>query len=166
MSGLLSRFFGRETEVSTSKNTAKERLRLVLVHDRLDVSEGVMEQLREDLIATIGRYMDIDREALEVSLSREDGGVALVANIPVKGMKRGGEQAKTGSAPAREAEAAAQAPARPAAATPAPRPAAVTPAPNPAQAMLRAAQNAAQSAAKPAPSAPAQVASKEVPPQK
>ena len=158
ISGLLSRFFGRETEVSTSKNTAKERLRLVLVHDRLDVSEGVMEQLREDLIATIGRYMDIDRESLEVSLSREDGGVALVANIPVKGMKRGGEQAKTGSAPAREAEAAPSAPARPAAATPAP---------NPAQAMLRAAQNAAQSAAKPAPRpAPAQPAPKEVPPQK
>ncbi len=158
ISGLLSRFFGRETEVSTSKNTAKERLRLVLVHDRLDVSEGVMEQLREDLIATIGRYMDIDREALEVSLSREDGGVALVANIPVKGMKRGGEQAKTGSEPAREAEAAPSAPARPAA---------VTPAPNPAQAMLRAAQNAAQSAAKPAPRpAPAQPAPKEVPPQK
>lgn len=158
ISGLLSRFFGRETEVSTSKNTAKERLRLVLVHDRLDVSEGVMEQLREDLIATIGRYMDIDREALEVSLSREDGGVALVANIPVKGMKRGGEQAKTGSEPAREAEAAPSAPARPAAATPAP---------NPAQAMLRAAQNAAKPApSAPAQNAPAQIAPKEVPPQK
>ena len=131
ISGLLSRFFGRETEVSTSKNTAKERLRLVLVHDRLDVSEGVMEQLREDLIATIGRYMDIDREALEVSLSREDGGVALVANIPVKGMKRGGEAQTASTQTAKPAQTA----------TPA--------APNPAQAMLRAAQSAAQAAVKP-----------------
>ena len=92
ITGLLSRFFGRETEAVSTKNTAKERLRLVLVHDRLDISEGVMEQLREDLIATIGRYMEIDREALDVSLSREDEGVALVANIPVKSVKRGGEQ--------------------------------------------------------------------------
>ena len=92
ITGLLSRFFGRETEAVSTKNTAKERLRLVLVHDRLDISEGVMEQLRDDLIATIGRYMEIDREALDVSLSREDDGVALVASIPVKSVKRGGEQ--------------------------------------------------------------------------
>ena len=136
ITGLLSRFFGRETEVSTTKNTAKERLRLVLVHDRLDISEGVMEQLREDLIATIGRYMDIDRDSLEVSLSREDEGVALVANIPVKGMKRGGEMQ-----PEATPQAAQSAPVQSA---PAPAPSAV---PDPAQAMLR----AARAAVKPAP---------------
>lgn len=140
ISGLLSRFFGRETEVSTSKNTAKERLRLVLVHDRLDISEGVMEQLREDLIATIGRYMDIDRDALDVSLSREDDGVALVANIPVKGVKRGGEaeDVPTASVSAVKPAASAVKPAAPPAAKPA--------APDPARAMMQAAQSA-QSAA-------------------
>ena len=157
ISGLLSRFFGRETEVNATKNTAKERLRLVLVHDRLDISEGVMEQLREDLLATIGRYMDIDREALEVTLSREDEGVALIANIPVKGMKRGGE------APAPAAPALAEKPAqvaKPAAQTASIQPAAVPAAPtapaapqsqaapavpDPAQAMLRAARSAVKS---------------------
>lgn len=148
ISGLLSRFFGRETEVSTSKNTAKERLRLVLVHDRLDISEGVMEQLREDLIATIGRYMDIDRDALDVSLSREDDGVALVANIPVKGVKRGGEAEDVPTAPVSAVKPAApQAAPKPAASTvkpvapqAAPKPAA----PDPARAMMQAAQSAAQ----------------------
>ena len=136
ISGLLSRFFGRETEVSTSKNTAKERLRLVLVHDRLDISEGVMEQLREDLIATIGRYMDIDRDALDVSLSREDDGVALVANIPVKGVKRGGDAEDVPTAPVSAVKpAATAAPVRTA-------PAQV--APDPARAMMQAAQSAAQ----------------------
>lgn len=141
ISGLLSRFFGRETEVSTSKNTAKERLRLVLVHDRLDISEGVMEQLREDLIATIGRYMDIDRDALDVSLSREDDGVALVANIPVKGVKRGGEAEDVPTAPV-----SAVKPAAPAVKSAAPQAAPKPAAPDPARAMMQAAQSAAPSA--------------------
>ncbi len=83
----LSRFFGKES-TSSSKNIAKERLRLVLVHDRMDISETIMENLRNDLIEVIGRYMDIDQSALEVSLSKEDDGVALIANIPVLKVKR------------------------------------------------------------------------------
>ncbi len=88
ITGFLSRFFGKENEANMTKSVAKERLRLVLVHDRLDISETVMENLREDLIATIGKYMEIDQQALEVSLSRDDDGVALIANIPVLNVKR------------------------------------------------------------------------------
>ncbi len=88
ISNILSRFFGKESEADMTKTVAKERLRLVLVHDRLDVSETTMENLRNDLISTIGKYMEIDQSALEVTLSREDGGVALVANIPVINVKR------------------------------------------------------------------------------
>ena len=84
----LGKFFGRDSEADASKSVAKQRLRLVLVHDRLDVSETIMNSLREDLISTIGKYMEIDKDALEVSLSREDEGVALVANIPVINVKR------------------------------------------------------------------------------
>ena len=88
ITSMLGRFFGRDDESSLSKSVAKERLRLVLVHDRLDMSESMMEALRADLIATIVKYMEIDQESLEVSLSRDDEGVALVANIPVKNVKR------------------------------------------------------------------------------
>ena len=88
LTSFLSKFFGKEEESSLSKTVAKERLRLVLVHDRLDISETLMLQLREDLIDTIGRYMEIDKDALEVSLSRDEDGVALVANIPVINVKR------------------------------------------------------------------------------
>jgi len=91
MVGFLGKFFGREDEEDASKSVAKQRLRLVLVHDRLDVSETIMNSLREDLIATIGKYMEIDKEALEVSLSRKEGGVALMANIPVLNVKRQAE---------------------------------------------------------------------------
>jgi len=81
LSNFLNRFFGRENEAS--KSVAKERLRLVLVHDRLDMSENVMESLREDLISVIGKYLIIDDKALDVTLTREDNSVALVANIPI-----------------------------------------------------------------------------------
>ncbi len=81
---LIGRFFGREP----SKDVAKERLRLVLVHDRASVSPQFLEMLKNDLIQVISRYMEID-ENIDVNLTSVDGTVALVANIPVRRMKRG-----------------------------------------------------------------------------
>ncbi|HHW44671.1 MAG: cell division topological specificity factor MinE [Thermoanaerobacteraceae bacterium] len=86
MLDFLSRMFGRES--NGSKNVAKERLRLVLVHDRASVSPRLLETLKSELICVISKYMDIDEEALEVTLDSNETQVALVASIPVKGMKR------------------------------------------------------------------------------
>ena len=83
-----SRFFKREEDIDKSKTVAKERLRLVLVHDRLDVSEEMMDNLRIDLIEVIGKYMEIDIDAVEVSLSREEDIIALTTNIPILNVKR------------------------------------------------------------------------------
>ena len=83
----INRFFGRD-DAEASKNLAKERLRLVLVHDRLDISEHTMNSLRVDLINVIGKYFGIDEKSLEVSLSREADGIALLANMPILGPKR------------------------------------------------------------------------------
>ena len=82
----LLRVFGKEN--ASSKNVAKERLRLVLVHDRADVSPQMLNDLKEDLIKVISNYMEIDERALEVNLDTSDNTVALVANIPVVRMKR------------------------------------------------------------------------------
>lgn len=82
----LLRFFGRET--TSSKKIAKERLRLVLVHDRAGVSPHLLEALKNDLIKVISEYMDIDTAGLEVSLNQENDSVALVANIPILRVKR------------------------------------------------------------------------------
>lgn len=86
MLDFLNRFFGRE--ISSSKNVAKERLRLVLVHDRANVSPELLTSLKNDLIKVISNYLDIDEKALEVSLDSSDNQVALIANIPVKRVKR------------------------------------------------------------------------------
>ncbi|MGB9792987.1 MAG: cell division topological specificity factor MinE [Thermacetogeniaceae bacterium] len=83
----LQRFFGKEAE-KPSKTIAKERLRLVLMHDRLDISPEIMEALRADILRVISDYCEIDQSAMEIGLHRGQGSVALVANIPVLRLKR------------------------------------------------------------------------------
>ncbi len=86
MLDFITRIFNRES--TASKNIAKERLRLVLVHDRASVSPQLLQTLKEDLIRVISNYMVIDEEALEVNLENSENQVALIANIPIKSMKR------------------------------------------------------------------------------
>lgn len=85
MFDFLTKLFGGS---EGSKNKAKERLRLVLVHDRASLSPGLVEALEKDLIAVISKYLEIDEEGLEVSFDEGDDSVALIANIPVKNVKR------------------------------------------------------------------------------
>lgn len=88
---IFSRFFGQPE----SRSVAKDRLQLVLIHDRSDISPQVMESLRRDIIDVISKYMDIDERHIELQLEREDSSVALVANIPVRTVRRthrGGER--------------------------------------------------------------------------
>lgn len=83
---LFSKLMGKET--NQSKNIAKERLRLVLVHDRSNVSPQLLENLKEDMISIISTYMDIDRKGTEVTLNSDEKSVALVASIPIVKIKR------------------------------------------------------------------------------
>lgn len=82
----INRMLGRES--ASSKSVAKERLRLVLVHDRASISPAMLNRLREDLVKVISNYMEIDEAALEFNLCQDERDVALVANIPVVKMKR------------------------------------------------------------------------------
>ncbi|MTI84808.1 MAG: cell division topological specificity factor MinE [Firmicutes bacterium] len=88
MLDFINKIFGKDA--GSSGNVAKERLRLVLVHDRSSVSPEFLQVLKNDLIEVISKYMEIDEHTLEVNLdSNNENQVALVANIPVKKMKRG-----------------------------------------------------------------------------
>lgn len=86
MLDFLTRLFCKES--AGSKDVARERLRLVLIHDRSMVSPELIAALKEDLIQVIQQYMDIDVESLLVNLENEDDSVALIANIPIKSLKR------------------------------------------------------------------------------
>ncbi|WP_345740311.1 cell division topological specificity factor MinE [Synergistes jonesii] len=80
----LGGLFGRQK----SGSVAKERLQLVLIHDRNDISPEILNALRGDLINTIKKYLEIDENGIELDLNREDHSVALLASIPLKNMRR------------------------------------------------------------------------------
>jgi cell division topological specificity factor len=89
----LSRIFGRP---KNSKDVAKERLKLVLIHDRANVSPQFLEMLKSEIIKVISNYMDIDENALNIQLTKtksDDGKSvvpALYANIPIKNIRSSG----------------------------------------------------------------------------
>lgn len=85
MIDFIAKFFNRD---GGSKDVARERLRLVLIHDRSMVSPELISALKADLIEVIQQYMDIDVESLIVNLENEDDTMALIANIPVRSLKR------------------------------------------------------------------------------
>lgn len=85
MLDLLARVLGRQ---SRSAAVAKERLRLVLVHDRSAVAPEIMEELRRELVRVISTYMEVDEDSVEVSLDTSDEQVALVASVPVRRVRR------------------------------------------------------------------------------
>lgn len=89
-----SKLFGRS---KASKDIAKERLQLVLIHDRANVSPEFLEMIKGEIIKVIQHYMDIDEGALDIQLTRtktDEGDrvvPALVANIPIKNVKNAGK---------------------------------------------------------------------------
>lgn len=76
-----------------SGSVAKDRLKLVLVSDRAGCSPEIMEQIKNDIIAVISKYIEIDQEGLDIKITQTpsdgtNGNVpALFANIPIKDMK-------------------------------------------------------------------------------
>lgn len=67
---------------------AKERLKLVLIHDRTELPPGVMEDLKEDLIRVISRHVDIDRNSVHIEFAQEGRNQRLIADIPLQTSKR------------------------------------------------------------------------------
>ncbi|MBQ1688908.1 MAG: cell division topological specificity factor MinE [Lachnospiraceae bacterium] len=77
-----------------SGSIAKDRLKLVLVSDRANCSPEIMEQMKNDIIEVISKYMEIDMEGMDIKISQtdmEDGsgtsGPAIFANIPIREMR-------------------------------------------------------------------------------
>ena len=71
-----------------SKDMGKNRLQLILVHDRTGVSPEILDALRVDMFRVISKYFVVKEDDVEMSLERDEGSVALVANIPVLSIKR------------------------------------------------------------------------------
>ena len=78
------RLFGRKT----SADSAKERLQLVLIHDRTDLSPAEFDSLKDDLIAAISRHVEIDAQAMQIGVEHDGRSQRLIADIPIKNAAR------------------------------------------------------------------------------
>lgn len=67
-----------------SKDDAKARLKLLLVHDAVDLTPAQLEAMKAEVVEVIGKYVEIDRDAVDFKLERAEGAVALVSNVPVR----------------------------------------------------------------------------------
>jgi cell division topological specificity factor len=80
--------FFRKNKSPSSRDVAKERLQLVLVHDRTQISPALMETLKDEIIAVISKHVPIDREAVDISFTQNRRESRLQADIPLRPMSR------------------------------------------------------------------------------
>ena len=78
----LERLFGSRRK-SSSGDVAKERLRLVLAHDRTSISPAMLDKLKDEIVAVISRHIAIDAESVQVTFSQSARESRLVADIPL-----------------------------------------------------------------------------------
>jgi cell division topological specificity factor len=71
----------------TPGEVAKERLKVVLAHDRLKVNPELLEQIKTDLLAVISRRLEVDEQHVQVIIARDDRWDKLHADVPVKRQK-------------------------------------------------------------------------------
>lgn len=81
-------FFDRLLGRKNSANSAKERLQLVLIHDRTDLTPAELDSLKDDLIEVISRHVDIDPQAVQIGMEHDGRSQRLVADIPIRSAAR------------------------------------------------------------------------------
>jgi cell division topological specificity factor len=106
----INRLLGRQKPSGTA---ARERLQLVLAHDRSDLNPELLEQMRREILEVVQRYVEIDIDGCDVSLETEDRVTALLANLPIR-RARPVPLPKPGNDAESNEESAAAADARPA----------------------------------------------------
>ncbi len=94
MSHLLDFLRGRREP--SSRDEAKRRLQFVLVHDRASISPGLLETLKDEIIAVISQHLDIDREGVQITFTQTRNESKLVADVPLLDGRRRKPQPRTG----------------------------------------------------------------------
>lgn len=81
MAGWLELLTGKKAK---SADDAKERLKLVLVHDRADITPGQLEMMKNELLEVISRHVEIDPSAVRIDMAQVGREQRLIADIPIK----------------------------------------------------------------------------------
>jgi cell division topological specificity factor len=87
MSGFFERLLNRDTK---SAYEAKERMKLVLIHDRVNMNSNTLESLKNEIIGVISRHVDIDPDLVHIEMTQEGRQQRLIADIPLKPSRRRG----------------------------------------------------------------------------
>ncbi len=82
---ILNRLLGRRKP--SSREIAKDRLQLVLVQDRVNISPEKMSALKDELITVISKYVEIDQDGIDITLTKAGRRSRLTADIPVVGVR-------------------------------------------------------------------------------
>ena len=85
LQGWLKRFPGQQ---KSSRQAAKKRLQFSLIYDKLEVNDTTLTDLQTDIVDVISKYFEIDKDALELKVKRDDEVSALVFNTPILHVKR------------------------------------------------------------------------------
>lgn len=80
----IRRFFGERG----SGQVARERMQVVLMHDRLDLTPDILQALKNDIMVVLSRYMEIDDETIRVDFEQGKNYTALVSNVHIKRVYR------------------------------------------------------------------------------
>ena len=80
MNTFIDRLMGKQPK---SANQAKERLKLVLIHDRTDLTPAMLEAMKDELLQVISRYVEINPAAVQITMAQEGREQRLVADIPL-----------------------------------------------------------------------------------
>ena len=80
---VLNLFKQTETKEENAKDVACNRLRVVLMQDRTNLTPELLQRMRSELIELLSKYVEMDKDALELNLDQEDGQMALMLSIPV-----------------------------------------------------------------------------------
>ncbi len=80
---------------ANSRDNAKRRLKLVIAHDRAAINPEMMSSMREEILEVVARYVDVDRDEMEFSLSNDHRITSLTANLPIRKVRRSAELANT-----------------------------------------------------------------------
>lgn len=87
ISELLERLFPRSGP-DNSRLEVKRRLKLVLAYDRADITPDTFEAMRQEILEVVSRYVELDPEGFNLSLENNDRATALIANFPIRRMKK------------------------------------------------------------------------------